>query len=310
MKPIAKCDPLADPLTTFKELRASFTLDSIVAKPSQCQINKEVFEHDGDIVDAYWIDYPAKKFNRDSDNLLIVSRLICYEKKTNFYYNFIGYSGIECHLSRLFNLTILHLEYRLCPEHSHPAAVEDTVAVYRALLHQSISPSQLLIMGDSAGGGLSLLTIQALIAHKLPVPRGVIVLSPWVDLTSSGESYSRNAAIDVMLNTDDTKWIASKLLGPNHSQHSLNNPLISPLFGSFEGFPPMYVTVGTAEILEDDSREIVKKAEKAGVDVTFEEGLHLAHVYPLFFSYYPEAQNTIDNIHKWIQRVFAEKDNQ
>jgi acetyl esterase/lipase len=69
----------------------------------------------------------------------------------------------------------------------------------------------------------------------------------------------------------------------------------------------MYVTVGTAEILEDDARGIVENARDAGVDVTFEEGLHLMHVYPLFFSYFPEARNTLDNINKWIQTIFTEK---
>ena len=242
--------------------------------------------------------------------IFIVSYLILYEKKTNSYYNSIGYSGFECHLSQLFDIKILHVEYRLSPEHPLPACVEDTVAIYRALLHQGISPSQLLIMGDSAGGGISLLTVQALIAHKLPVPRGVIVLSPWADLTVSGESYIRNAATDVMINAENSKWVASKLLGPNRSQRSLNDPLISSLFGSFEGFPPMYVNVGTAETLEDDSRLLYKKAQEAGVNVTFEEGLHMMHVYPMFFSYFPEARNTLDNINQWIQKIFDQNYNE
>ncbi len=197
------------------------------------------------------------------------------------------------------------MEYRLCPEHHLPASVEDTVALYNALLHQGISPSQLLFMGDSAGGGLSLLTVQAIITHKLPVPRGVIVLSPWADLSSSGESYSRNSETDKLVKGDLIKWMASRSLIPMNSQLSLNNPLISPLFGSFEGFPPMYVSVSTAEILEDDSREVVKKAEKAGVDVTFEVGLHMLHVYPVFFTYFPEARNTLNNISNWIQSTLT-----
>ena len=218
---------------------------------------------------------------------------------------FIAYSRLECHLSQLFNITILRVEYRLCPEHLLPAAVEDTVAIYRALLREHISPSQMMIMGDSAGGGLSLLTIQALIAHQLPVPRGVIVLSPWTDLTLSGESYTHNQDIDVMLSTTDTKWLTVHLLGSNKAQLSLKDPLVSPLFGSFKGFPPLYINVGTAEILEDDSRSLFKKAQEEGVDVTFEAGLHLMHVYPIFFSYFPEAENTLNNINKWIQTIFT-----
>jgi acetyl esterase/lipase len=215
-------------------------------------------------------------------------------------------------LSQLFNLTILHVEYRLCPEHSLPAPVDDTVAVYRALLRQNISPSQLLIMGDSAGGGLALLTIQALITHQLPVPRGVIVLSPWTDLSASGESYQRNRQIDIMFrnNKEDDGATVKLMLGSNPSRLSADNPIFSPLFGSFQGFPPMYINVGTAEILEDDSRGVLKKAQEAGVDVIFEEGLHLMHVYPIFFSYFPEARNTLDNINKWIQTLSEQKHNE
>jgi acetyl esterase/lipase len=235
-----------------------------------------------------------------------VSCSIFSDKKLILFDISIGYSGIECHFSELFNLSILHVEYRLSPEHVLPAPVDDAVAIYRALLRHNISPSQLMFMGDSAGGGLVLLTIQALIALQLPVPRGVIAISPWTDVSRSGESYTRNAKLDAMLDVDNMKWLSSQLLNPNHSQLTLNSPLLSPLFGSFEGFPPMYVTVGTAEILEDDSRRVVKKAQDAGVDVTLEEGLHMMHVYPIFFSYFPEARETLDNIKEWIQIMFAE----
>jgi acetyl esterase/lipase len=236
-----------------------------------------------------------------------VSDPISLYRRLNLFDIVTGYSGIECHLSQLFNLSILHVEYRLTPEHPLPAAVEDTIAIYRALLHQNISPSQLFIMGDSAGGGLSLLTIQAIITHQLPVPSGVIVLSPWTDLSASGESYQRNRHTDVMLTSYNDDWIVAILLGPNYSQLSADSPTYSPLFGSFEGFPPMYISVGTAEILEDDSRRVLKKAQDAGIDVTFEEGLHLMHVYPVFFSYFPEARNTLDNINKWIQTLSEKK---
>jgi acetyl esterase/lipase len=145
------------------------------------------------------------------------------------------------------------------------------------------------MMGDSAGGGLSLLTIQSLITHQLPVPRSVIVFSPWTDLSASGESYIRNRLTDVMLRNDNNNWMISQILGPNHSQLSANSSIFRPLFGSFEGFPSMYINVGTAEKLEDDSRLAFKKAQEASVNVTLEAGLHCMHVYPLFFPYYPET---------------------
>lgn len=202
-------------------------------------------------------------------------------------------------------MTILHLEYRLSPEHAFPVAVDDTIAVYHTLLRHNLSSSQIIFMGDSAGGGLALLTIQALIAQQLPVPRAVIVLSPWTDLSTSSDSYQRNAEIDPLLHADRIRWVATQLLGPNRPQSALYDSQLSPLFGSFQGFPPMYVTVGTTEIIEDDSRSLVKKAQEARVDVTFEEGLHLMHIYPIFFPYFPEARQTLENIHQWVQSLFS-----
>ncbi len=242
--------------------------------------------------------------------ILIVSFLLFLERTPIEFLILIGYGGIECHLSQLFNMSILHVEYRRTPEHSYPAAIDDTIAVYRALLQNNIPPSQLLFMGDSAGGGLALLTVQALLVRELPVPRGVIIISPWADLSISSESYTRNKKTDLIISADIVMWMTSQLLGPNLSQLPMYDPLISPLFGSFKGFPPLYVTVGTAEILEDDAIGVVNKAQDAGVDVTFEEGLHLVHAYPLFFPYFPEARNTLDNINKWIETIFTEQDTQ
>jgi len=186
-----------------------------------------------------------------------------------------------------------------------PAPVEDSVAIYRALLQRNISPSQLIFMGDSAGGGLTLLTIQSLIAHQLPVPRGIIALSPWTDISASGESHQRNRLTDVMLSLDNHQLTLQLLLGPNYADVLTNSSDFSPLFGSFKGFPSMYINVGTAEILEDDARGVVAKAQEADVDVTFEEGLHLMHVYPSFFPFFPEARNTLNNIKQWIDKLFA-----
>jgi epsilon-lactone hydrolase len=207
-------------------------------------------------------------------------------------------------LSRLLNVTLLHLEYRLVPEHPLPAAVDDALTMYQALLHHGVPSSRLAIMGDSAGGGLTLLTVQALLARNLPVPRAIVTMSPWADFSSSGKSYTRNELTDVMLPVESLMWGSQQAFGPNHAKISRDNPLYSPLFGSFKGFPPMYVTVGTAELLEDDSRQVADKAKREGVDVTLEAGEHLMHVHPLFFDYFPEARNTLDNIHQWLETRF------
>ncbi|CAF2752052.1 unnamed protein product [Rotaria sp. Silwood2] len=295
---IPEIDPLRDPLSIVKEIRSSVSLAAAIPKPTHCQVTRQVFEHDTHTVDAFWVNHHQKKLQKESN------KIVLYFHGGGYISGDIhSYSGFECHLSQLFNVTILHVEYRLIPEHPFPAALDDATAIYRALLLHNISPSQMVIMGDSAGGGLALLTVQAIIARQLSVPRGVIVLSPQTDLSLSGESYTRNRLTDVMLSTNTTKWMVKILMGTNHPELSPDSSFFSPLFGTFEGFPPMYINVGTADIIEDDSRRLVKKAQDAGVDVTFEEGLHLMHIYPIFFLYYPEARNTLNNINKWIQKI-------
>lgn len=160
--------------------------------------------------------------------------------------------------------------------------------------------------GDSADGGLSLLTVQSLISQQYSIPRDVILISPWTDLSSSGQSYIRNRLADVLIRPESLTWGIKQVLGHNHEQIKRDDPIYSPLFGSFERFPPMYITVGTAEMLEDDSRQVFEKAKQIGIDVISEEGIHLAHAYPLFYLYYPEARNTLNNIKNWIQMKYID----
>ncbi|CAF1224260.1 unnamed protein product [Adineta ricciae] len=300
LKPVAKIDSSADPVAVVQELRDNFAFDVIIPMPSQCQLDKEVFQYNGQSVDAFWVQHHQHKLQKNSDKILI------YVHGGGFVAgNIQKYGGFVCHLSRAFNITVLFVEYHLSPEHQYPAGVEDTITVYRKLLQDNVSPSQLIVMGDSAGGGLTLLTIQGLINRQLPVPRGVMVLSPWADLSTSGESYKRNRDTDIVADIDNFRWILSLLLGSDHSSDSYVDPKLSPLHGSFRGFPSMYINVGTAELLEDDSRQVARKAQKAGVNVTIELGAHLMHDYPMFFSYFPEAQTTLNNMKRWVQTVFT-----
>ena len=323
MKPPSDDDSSIDPLVTIEKLRSSFTLSSVIPKPSQCQIKEKVIDFDNHSVQTFWIENHQHQFQLESDKVLIYFHgggyLLGDINGRKFLFKrlilslllllllFIGYSGIECHFSNIFNMSIVHVEYRLAPEHPLPAAVDDAVAVYQSLLRDHLSPSQIVLMGDSAGGGLALLTIQSLITRQLTIPAGVISLSPWTDLSASGESYIRNEKTDFMANTNNTKRLSPYLLPRNQSELSLNSSLVSPLFGSFQGFPPMYVIVATTEILADDSKGIVKKAREVGVDVTFEEGLHLLHCYPLFFTYFPEARNSLSDINKWMNTILYQK---
>jgi len=129
---------------------------------------------------------------------------------------------------------------------------------------------------------------------------------PSIDCHDEYRTYRskiRNNDKEILVKRKTAQWISSYVLGVNRSELSLNNPLVSPLWGSFEGFPPMYISVGTAEIIEDDSQRLVAKARDAGVDVTFEQGEHLMHIYPMFFPYYPEARQSLENIRQWLQTL-------
>ncbi|CAF0789423.1 unnamed protein product [Adineta steineri] len=210
MIPFPKNDPSVGPLTVIKEMRNAFGRFFVTPKPYQCQIKKEIFEHDGHAVDTHWINYPPKNIEKHSNKILFYIHGGEY-----LLGNIHHFSGIECHLSEIFTLTVLHLEYRLCPEHPLPASIDDAVAVYRALLRQNISSSQLIVMGDSAGGGLALLAVQAIITRQLHVPRGVIVLPPLADLSISGESYIHNRHTDLSP-LADKNLVIPQLLGSNH----------------------------------------------------------------------------------------------
>lgn len=160
-------------------------------------------------------------------------------------------------------------------------------------------------MGDSAGGAFAMLTVQSLISQGLDVPRGIVAFSPWTDLSASGESYRRNKHKDVMF-TDSNENDDSMLtlfLGSNPLNLTANHPMISPLFGSFKGFPPMFITVGTAELFEDDSSRILIKAQNENVDITYEAGKHLMHIYPLFYQFFPEARQTLMKLDQWLKHL-------
>ena len=192
----------------------------------------------------------------------------------------------------------LAIDYRLAPEHPFPAAVDDATAAYRWLLEQpGIAHTRTAIAGDSAGGGLTLGTLLALKDAGDPLPGAAVALSPFADLEGTGESIHSRAEADVMLRADGLKEAADWYLAGQDSR----NPYASPLYGDYSGVPPLFIAVGDAEILLDDSTRIAAKAKGAGVDVTLEIGAELPHVYPAFAGLLPEADEAVERIGAWLQ---------
>jgi len=171
------------------------------------------------------------------------------------------YKYITAELAHAAQAETYALEYRITPDHHHPAALDDAYKGYLALLEKGISPKDIFVAGDSAGGGLTLALLMKLRDEDKPLPRAAIVLSPWADLTHSGESMITRADLDPIITKGAAVFMASLVL----KGQSAKDPLISPLFGNYDGLPPLMILVGGREVLFDDSVRVSDKAKKAGL---------------------------------------------
>ncbi len=188
-------------------------------------------------------------------------------------------------LARALGLRVVVPEYRLAPEHPYPAALEDVLKAYRGLLARGYSGSDIVLAGDSAGGGLCLATALSLRDSGDPMPAAVICLSPWADLSNSGASHAANAKSEVLLDTATLdRWAALYAGGAR-----LEDPYLSPVRGDFRGLPPLLIQVDRGEILLDDSRTVAEKARAAGVDLSLSVWDGLWHVWPALGDLVPES---------------------
>ncbi|MEO8298729.1 MAG: alpha/beta hydrolase [Burkholderiales bacterium] len=195
-------------------------------------------------------------------------------------------------LARAAAVPALAVNYRLAPEYPFPAALEDAVAVYRGLIEAGQPPGGIVIAGDSAGGGLVLSTLLALRDAGVPLPAAGACISPWTDLTLSGASLLANAGRDPLINARNAAGSAARYAGGQPLAH----PLISPLFGAFEGLPPLLLQVGTHECFLDDTLRLAERASAAGVDVTVERFEGMTHIWPYFAAVLPQGQQAIDRM--------------
>jgi len=206
--------------------------------------------------------------------------------------------SLVARIARDASARCLSVDYRLAPEHPFPAAVDDAVTAYRWLIGQGIAPSRVVVAGDSAGGGLTLAMLLALRDAGDPLPAAAVCLSPWTDLEGTGASATDAAIDDPMVNLDGLRAMGSLYYGSTDPK----NPLVAPLHADFVGLPPLFVLVGTRELLLDDSLRVAEKARAAGVDVEMEIGEGLIHVWPMFGDHVPEAAASVANIGEFIRR--------
>ena len=197
------------------------------------------------------------------------------------------------HIARAAGINALVPEYRLAPEHRFPAAIEDAVGIYRSLLTEGFKPGDIFIAGDSAGGGLTIATLLSLRHAGVPLPAAAVLLSPFLDVSASGESATTRADQDPWFDPSDLAVVADNYCD---DADDLKNPLVSPVFANVAGLPPTLIQVGDDEILLSDSTRFAALMEEAGLEVQLEIWPEMWHVFQLLVGKMPESRMAIRKI--------------
>lgn len=197
---------------------------------------------------------------------------------------------------------VLTLDYRVAPEHPYPAALEDALYGYQWLIREKCyRPGQIVIAGDSAGGGLALALCLYLRDHGLPMPAGLVLMSPWTDLTCSGETYETNFDRDPLFGRSrDTMLYNSPYIGDADPR----NPYISPAFGDFTGFPPMLLQAGSYEMLLSDTLQTAHQARAARVRRRVSVYEEMFHVFQMSMDLIPESREAWEEVSRFMEVIY------
>ncbi len=209
-----------------------------------------------------------------------------------------SFAGLYCEASR--GMGVLTVDYRVAPENPYPAALEDALEAYRWLRGQGWSGRQIFVAGDSAGGGLALALCMKLKSLDMRLPGGLVLMSPWADLTASGPSYEDNYGRDVLFgNTRDSLIYNRDYVGT----HDPGDPFISPMFGEYWGFPPMLLQAGSDEMLLSDSIGVAYKAKRQGVRVRLHIYEGMFHDFQMGMLMMPESKAAWREVGRYFDTV-------
>lgn len=195
-------------------------------------------------------------------------------------------------------LRSLVFDYRLAPENPFPAALEDCTEVYLGLLEAGISPENIVLGGESAGGTLVLSLLLALKKKDIALPKAAFSISPVTDLSCQAESFRTNAKKDIAPMGSWDVWTRYYI-----GKSDFKDPLLSPQFGNYQGLPPIYICVGSYEIHLDDCLNVARKASKHGVELELKVWEGMVHAFPLLSPLFPEATQALDEICGFVIKV-------
>ena len=209
-----------------------------------------------------------------------------------------SHSSLIARLAEASDTRILAFDYRLAPEHRYPAAADDSLAAYRWMVDENGPP--LALIGDSAGGALALLTSQRARDAGLPQPGAIVLISPWLDLSMQGDSYTRLADQDVFSKSEQLRVMARSYLGRNGPPAT--SPEASPLWGDLSGLAPILIHAGSADITLDDSITLAERTRSVGGKVELRVFENMCHHFQIFESL-PDAKKSLDGIAEFLKAV-------
>jgi epsilon-lactone hydrolase len=199
-------------------------------------------------------------------------------------------AGLAAQIGRRTRAKVISVDYRLAPEHPYPAAVDDALAAYQALLQAGTDPSDIAFAGESAGGGLAVATLVNARDHGLPMPAAALLMSPYADLTLAGATMETKRAADPLLSPQ-----ALRARVPDYTAgQDAALGLISPIFADLSGLPPLIIQAGTHEVLLDDAIRLARQAATADVAVTLDITPGVPHVFQVYYQILDEAAAALD----------------
>jgi monoterpene epsilon-lactone hydrolase len=199
-------------------------------------------------------------------------------------------ADLASQVGRRTDAKVISVDYRLAPEHPYPAAVDDALAAYEALLDNGIAPSDIAFAGESAGGGLAVATLVNARDHGLPLPAAAFAMSPYADLTLAGTTMETKREVDPLLNREALQFAVTAYTAGQDAALGL----ISPIFADLSGLPPLIIQAGTHEVLLDDAVRLAQQAIAADVEVTLDITPGVPHVFQAYHPILDEAAAALD----------------